>query len=279
MAPLFLGKKTTLDSWPKKNIHGAPRNEWQTKGKTPGNLNSLQSQRLTCHQSQPPNIIPPPPSSTTNISSSTSTAIIMPNHHDHATTPLEYIFVRFSAPPPPAKHLLRLAHGENLGMDAACCCNKRYSKMYLLVVWKSYTSKPKHTHLANMNTYDLWTYANHSVQTHWTMVWYTVFCRDIHILYSSFLYSSSSALKIFPCTLAPPGSGQGPTSAAGRNGTVGVEIREEMRVANDTWCSEPFFFGKFMVEMSAPRLGTNLHWNIYVKVTSSHTWSLTLAHG
>ena len=47
-------------------------------------------------------------------------------------------------------------------------------------------------------------------------------------------FCTDSALKIFPCTLAPPGSGQGPTSAAGRNGIVGVEIREEMRVANDT---------------------------------------------
>ena len=66
---------------------------------------------------------------------------------------------------------------------------------------------------------------------------------NIHPFWS-FLYSSSSALKIVPCTLAPPGSGQGPTSAAGKNGTVGVEIREEMRVANDTWCSEPFFYGQ-----------------------------------
>ena len=33
----------------------------------------------------------------------------------------------------------------------------------------------------------------------------------------------SSALKIFPCTLAPPGSGEGPTYAAGRTGTGGLE--------------------------------------------------------
>lgn len=247
-----------MDSWPKKNIHGAPRNEWQTKGKTPGNLNSLQSQRLTCHQSQPPNIIPPPPSSTTNISSSTSTAIIMPNHHDHATTPLEYIFVRFSAPPP-AKHLLRLAHGENLGMDAACCCNKRYSKMYLLVVWKSYTSKPKHT-LSKYEYIYLWTYANHSVQTHWTMFWYTVYCRDIHILYSSFLYRfCSQNLSMYPCT-SWFGSGANLCCRQEwycRGGNPGGNESGKWYVMQWT-----VFFGKFMVEMSAPRLGTNLHWNI-----------------
>lgn len=161
--------------------------------------------------------------------------------------------------PPPAKHLLRLAHGENLGMDAACCCNKRYSKMYLLVVWKSYTSKPKHT-LSKYEYIYLWTYANHSVQTHWTMFWYTVYCRDIHILYSSFLYRfCSQNLSMYPCT-SWFGSGANLCCRQEwycRGGNPGGNESGKWYVMQWT-----VFFGKFMVEMSAPRLGTNLHWNI-----------------
>ena len=149
----------------------------------------------------------------------------MPNHHDHATTPLRITFSD--------SHMART--WEWTLHVAATRDTQKCISWILLVVWKSYTSKS-----ATMNTYEPMQTILYKPTGPCFDILYSVEISTcyIHPIYIQFC---SQNLSMYPCTSCF-GSG-----------------------ANLCCRSEPFVFGKFMVQMTAPHLGMNLHWNIYVR--------------